>query len=152
MQPHSSPRVRSLGVAAVVLAILVSTFLLIPGVALAAHLGCNPGGDSSWVLQEEQLAQPGGSAGAPVTDGCAAYWADDSSGNLDIYAVDLGSSTQSTVVSGAGNQYDPAVACGFLAYVDDASGNPMIWGLDTNSGQGSGRRFVGARRAAGDRR
>ncbi len=99
MQPHSSPRVRSLGFATIVLAIVVATIVLTPGVALAAQVGCHSGGDSSWVLQEAQVAQPGGNAGAPVTDGCSAYWADDSSGNLDIYGVDLGSGTQSTVAA-----------------------------------------------------
>ena len=136
MQPHNSPRVRSLGFATVVLAIVAATFLLTPGIALAAPVGCHPGGDSSWVLQEAQLAQPNGSAGAPVTDGRSVYWADDSSGNLDIYAADLESGTQSTVVDGDGNQYDPAVAHGFVAYVDDSSGSPMIMGLDTSSSDG----------------
>ena len=136
MQPHHSPRVRSLGFATVVLAIVAATFLLTPGSALAAPVGCHPGGDSSWVLQEAQLAQPNGSAGAPVTDGRSVYWADDSSGNLDLYAADLESGTQSTVVDGDGNQYDPAVAHGFVAYVDDSSGSPMIMGLDTSSSDG----------------
>ena len=136
MQPHSSPRVRSLGFATIVLAIVVATILLTPGVALAAQVGCHSGGDSSWVLQEAQVAQPGGNAGAPMTDGCSAYWADDSSGNLDIYGVDLGSGTQSTVAGGDGDQYDPAVCNGFVAYVDASTGSPMIWGLDTNSSDG----------------
>ncbi len=136
MQPHSSPRVRSLGLATIVLAILVASFLLTPGVALAARVGCHSGGDSSWVLQEAQVAQPGGSAGAPVTDGSSVYWADDGSGNLDIYGVDLCSGTQSTVAGGDGDQYDPAVANGFVAYVDNSTGSPMIWGLDTCSGDG----------------
>ena len=131
MQPHSSPRVRSLGVALLVLTASVAALLLLPALALAAPLGCHPGGDASWVLDEQQVAQPAVNAGAPVVGGSSIFWADDSAGNLDIYGAVPGAGTQTTIAGGSGGQYDPAWGGGLLAYVDDASGAPMIWALHT---------------------
>ncbi len=133
MQPHLSPRLRSLGFTLAAFTVLVATLLLLPGVALA-RVGCHPVPDASWVQNVQQVAQPGGVPGAPVTAGGTAYWAEDSSGTLDVYAVDLATLQQTTVAGGAGNQYDPAVAGGLLAWVDDSSGAPMIWAEQTGGG------------------
>ena len=132
MQPHPSPRVRSLGVALLILTAVVVALLLLPALALATPLGCHPGGDASWVLQERQVAQPAGAPSGPVVGASSVYWADDSAGDLDIYAADLSAGTQATVAGGAGDQYDPAWGGGLLAYVDAASGTPMVWALHTD--------------------
>ena len=139
MQPHSSPRVRSLGVALSVFTMLVAALLLVPALALAAPLGCHPGGDASWMLNVKQVAQPTAAPGSPVVGASSIYWADASSGNLDVYAVDPSTGTQTIVAGGAGDQYDPAWGGGLLAYVDASSGQPMIWALHTN---GSGTPFA----------
>ena len=133
MQPHHTPRLRSLGPALAVFTALAAVLLLLPGVALA-RVGCHPAPDVAWLQNVQQVAQPSGAPGAPVTGGGSVYWADDSSGTLDLYAVDLTTQQQTTVAGGPGNQYDPAVGGGLLAWVDDSSGTPMIWAEKTDGG------------------
>ena len=132
MQPLSSPPLRSLGVALAAITVLVAALLLLPGVALA-RVGCHPVPDASWVQNEQQVAQPGGAPGAPVTAGGSVYWADDGSGTLDVYVVSLTDPGTPTVFAGGpGNQYDPAVGADLVTWVDDSSGSPMIYAQRTD--------------------
>jgi beta propeller repeat protein len=133
MQPHRSPRMRSLGGLVIALGLTVTILLLAPGVALA-HVACNPPEGPTWVLQEYLLAQPGADVGAPSADGSTVYWATNSGGDYDIFARDIAGS-EKLLVGGPGNQFDPCASHGFVAYVDDTSGAAMIWGADAaNSG------------------
>jgi beta propeller repeat protein len=131
VQPHLSPRLRSLGLLLAAPTVVLAVMLLLPGVALA-RVGCHPVPDASWVQGMQQVAQPGGAPGAPVTGGGSVYWADDSSGTLDIYAVDLTTLQKTTFAGGAGDQYDPAVCGDLVTWVDDSSGSPMIWAQRTD--------------------
>jgi len=131
MRSQTSPRGRSLGVATASLTLALAVVLLAPASALAARLGCEPVNEPSWVTQELQVAAPGAEVGAPVTDGLTVVWADAHGGDYDLYAYDVAGGLTRTLVSGAGDQAQPAIAGGLVAYVDSSSGSPMVWAVDT---------------------
>jgi beta propeller repeat protein len=129
MQPHRSPRMRSLGGTAVALSLAVAVLLLAPGLAFARE-GCDPVQGPSWVTQEYPVAQPGADVSGLSADGSTLYWAANGGGDFDVFTSSL-TGPASVLVGGPGNQYDPSTSDGFVAYVDDSSGAPIIWGVDT---------------------
>ena len=131
MRTQTPSRKWSLGVATAALMLALVVILLAPASALAGRLGCQPVNEPSWVTQELQVAAPGADVGAPVTDGLTVVWADAHGGDFDLYAYDVAGGLTRTLVSGAGDQAQPAIAGGLVAYVDSSSGSPMVWAIDT---------------------
>ena len=99
-----------------------------------------------------QLSDGGRAAGAPATDGCLVVWADDRSGDLDVYAYDLETEEESSVRIAPGDQTDPVVACGQVYWVDRSGSAPVVWTLDPESDEAVPVSGAGADQvAAGER-
>jgi beta propeller repeat protein len=132
MQPRLSPRARSLGVVSLAVVLAALLLALTPGLARAA-VACQP--IDTWVTQEFPVTSPAGDLGAPATDGATIYWAIRwaamTEAGWDVLGYTPASDSQQTVAGGDGDQTQPAVAAGFVVWVE-ADG--CVWGLDTNGG------------------
>jgi beta propeller repeat protein len=130
MQPRLSPRARSLGAVSLTLVLAALLLALTPGLARAT-LRCDT--LDTWVTQEFPVTAPTGDVGAPVTDGASISWATAAmpEAGWDVLGQTPATDTTVTVAGGAGDQTQPAVAAGFVVWVE-ADG--CVWGLDTNGG------------------
>lgn len=126
----AAPTILSFGV---VLCALV-LFAAGAGQARAASLGCD-GKQGTFFVDWTAISDGSGAAGAPSTDGSTVVWADDRSGNFDIFAYDLESGEERTVTDAPGDQTDPVVADGQVYWVDHRGSAPTIWTLDPDTEQ-----------------
>jgi beta propeller repeat protein len=106
--------------------------LILAGTAHAQARGCYPG---AYVVDWAAISDGSGAAGAPSTDGAVVVWADNRSGDYNIYAYDLETKVESTVCDSPGDQTDPVVAGGQVFWLDRSGADPAVFTADPDTGQ-----------------
>jgi len=71
--------------------------------------------------------------GCPAISGLRVVWADNRSGNFDIYMLDLNTMIEQAIVTGPAVQTEPATDGGRVVWRDHRNGNGDIYMLDLSS-------------------